>query len=157
MNFVLHFVADPIRSPTHAQPPTLYPFSCACDPRTGPPRTTPGSGRARTVDMAGCGHALPAHWVDKAGEIVLRRLVAQAAVAERREARLRGLRATGRDIGEDADALVTHHGVGAKVVAFLLGTLRATPKARERSRAAEPAVNCAAKFTPWEIWAGDAS
>ena len=101
--------------------------------------------------------ALPAHWVDKAGEIVLRRLVAQAAVAERRELRLRGLRATGRDIGEDADALVTAHGVGAKMVTYLLGQLRATPKARERSRAAEPAVNRAAKFRPWEIWAGDAS
>ena len=95
--------------------------------------------------------ALPAHWVDRAGEIVLRRLVAQAAVAQQREARLRELRAVGRDIGEDADALVTQHGVGAKLVAFLLGTLRATPKARERSRAAEPAVSRAAKFRPWEI------
>jgi hypothetical protein len=98
--------------------------------------------------------ALPAHWVDRAGEIVLRRLVAQAAVAQRREARLRELRAVGRDIGEDADAVVAQHGVGAKLVAFLLGTLRATPKARERSRDAEPAVNRAAKFRPWE---GDAS
>ena len=64
---------------------------------------------------------LPAHWVDRAGEIVLRRLVAQAAVAQRREARLRELRAVGRDIGEDADAVVTAHGVGAKLVTFLLG------------------------------------
>ena len=37
--------------------------------------------------------ALPGHWIDPAGQVVLRRLVAQAAVAERQEARLRQLRA----------------------------------------------------------------
>src|SRR5215510_11920545 len=33
--------------------------------------------------------ALPGHWLDSAGQLVLRRLVAQAAVSERQEARLR--------------------------------------------------------------------
>jgi hypothetical protein len=54
-------------------------------------------------------------------------LVAQAAISERREARLRSMRAQDRDGGEDADALATLHGVSAKAVAYLLGQLRATP------------------------------
>src|SRR5215831_16065062 len=40
--------------------------------------------------------ALPGHWLDSAGQLVLRRLVAQAAVSERQEARLPQLRATPR-------------------------------------------------------------
>jgi hypothetical protein len=37
--------------------------------------------------------ALPAHWVDPAGQLILRRLAAQSAVALRLEERLRQLRA----------------------------------------------------------------
>jgi hypothetical protein len=44
--------------------------------------------------------ALPAHWLDPAGQQVLRRLVAQAVICERREARLRELRAQGQDGSE---------------------------------------------------------
>ena len=33
--------------------------------------------------------ALPQHWLDTAGQLILRRLAAQAAVSERQEARLR--------------------------------------------------------------------
>jgi hypothetical protein len=95
--------------------------------------------------------ALPAHWLDPAGQLVLRRLVAQAAIAERREARLRDLRAEGKDDGEDADALAALHGVSAKVVAYLLGQLRATPRSRIVSRAAGPEVEGAPKFRPWDI------
>ena len=98
--------------------------------------------------------ALPAHWIDRAGEIVLRRLVAQAAVTERREARLRELRARDRDAGEDADALATQHGVSAKLVAYLVNQLRATPKARMVSRAVGPEVERAPRLRPWEIKAG---
>jgi hypothetical protein len=95
--------------------------------------------------------ALPSHWLDLAGQLVLRRLVAQAAIAERREARLRQLREQDRDAGEDADALAALHGVSAKTVAYLLGQLRATPRSRILSRAAGPQVEQAAKFRPWEI------
>ena len=49
--------------------------------------------------------ALPSFWIDPAGEVVLRRLCAQGAIAERREQRLRQLRATGCDDGEEADEL----------------------------------------------------
>ena len=66
--------------------------------------------------------ALPAHWLDPAGQLVLRRLVAQAAIAERREARLRQLRAEGQDGGEDADVLATMHGITAKIVALFVGS-----------------------------------
>ena len=95
--------------------------------------------------------ALPAHWLDPAGQLVLRRLVAQAAIAERREARLRQLRAQGKDDGEDADTLAALHGVSAKIVAYLLGQLRATPRSRIVSRAAGPEVEGAPKFRPWDI------
>ena len=95
--------------------------------------------------------ALPAHWLDLAGQIILRRLVAQAAISERREARLRLMRAREEDGGEDADALAALHGVSAKTVAYLLGQLRATPRSRIVSRAAGPEVEHAPKFRPWEI------
>src|SRR3954447_25383545 len=64
--------------------------------------------------------ALPAHWLDLAGQLLLRRLVAQAAIAERREARLRQLRTQDLDGGEDADALAALHGISSKTVAYLL-------------------------------------
>jgi hypothetical protein len=98
--------------------------------------------------------ALPAHWLDLAGQLILRRLVAQAAISERREARLRQLRAQDRDGGEDADALAAQHGASAKTVAYLLGQLRATPRSRIVSRAAGPQFEQASRSRPWEIKAG---
>jgi hypothetical protein len=95
--------------------------------------------------------ALPAHWLDLTGQIILRRLVAQAAISERREARLRQLRAQDQDGGQDADALAALHGVSAKTVAYLLGQLRATPRSRMISRAAGPQIEQAPRFRPWEI------
>src|SRR5215471_2108540 len=80
--------------------------------------------------------ALPGHWLDRAGQLILRRLVAQAAVSERQEARLRLLRAQEQDGGEEAGVLVAQHGVVAKNVAYLLSQLRATPRSRMVSRAA---------------------
>src|SRR5262245_5365453 len=61
--------------------------------------------------------ALPAHWIDPAGQLILRRLVAQAAISERHEARLRQLRAEDRDVGEDAGVLAAQHGAAAKIIA----------------------------------------
>ena len=62
------------------------------------------------------------------------------AIAERRETRLRQLRAQDRDGGEDADALAAQHGASAKTVAYLLGQLRATPRSRVVSRAPGPQI-----------------
>ena len=59
--------------------------------------------------------------------------------------------AQGKDDGEDADTLAALHGVSAKIVAYLLGQLRATPRSRMVSRAAGPEVEGAPKFRPWDI------
>jgi hypothetical protein len=95
--------------------------------------------------------ALPAHWVDLAGRIVLRRLVAQAAISERREARLRELRAQDQDGSEAAIELATAHSATSKTVAYLLSQLRATPRSRIVSRAAGSQFEQAPKWRPWEI------
>ena len=106
--------------------------------------------RERRVWRAVVG-ALPAHWLDPAGQQVLRRLVAQAVICERREARLRELRAQGQDGSEEADALATLHSTSAKTLGQLLGLLRATPRSRVVSRDAGPKVEEAPKSRPWEI------
>jgi hypothetical protein len=95
--------------------------------------------------------ALPAHWVDPAGQLILRRLVAQVAVSEKWEARLRQLRAEDRDAGEDVAKLVAMHGAAAKTIAHLLGQLRATPRSRMVSRAAGPQIARTSSLRPWEI------
>src|SRR5262245_54405795 len=64
--------------------------------------------------------ALPSHWLDSAGQLILRRLAAQVAVSQRQEARLRQLRAQGRDDDRKAAILGAQHGVIAKNVAHLL-------------------------------------
>jgi hypothetical protein len=97
--------------------------------------------------------ALPAPWVDPAGQLVLRRVVCLAAIAERQERRLRELRALDQDGSEDAAALAAMHAATAKTVAYLLGQLRATPRSRVVSRAAGPEVEQAPKSRPWEITA----
>ena len=95
--------------------------------------------------------ALPGHWLDRAGQLVLRRLAAQAAVSERQEARLRLLRAQEQDGGEEAATLAAQHGVSAKNVAYLLVQLRATPRSQLRSRAAGSQMEQAPDSRPWEI------
>lgn len=108
--------------------------------------------RERRVWCAVVG-ALPAHWLDPAGQLVLRRLVAQAVICERREARLRELRAQGQDGSEEADALAALHGTSAKALGQLLGLLRATPRSRVVSRDAGPKVEETPQARPWEIQA----
>jgi hypothetical protein len=95
--------------------------------------------------------ALPAHWLDSAGSQVLRRAVCLAASCERWEAQLREFRARDADQTEGAIKLATMHGNTAKTVAYLLGQLRATPRSRDRSRAAGSKVAEAPRVRPWEI------
>jgi len=95
--------------------------------------------------------ALPSHWLDSAGQVILRRLVAQAAVSERQEFRLRQLRAQQQDNGEEAGALAAQHGVVAKNVAYLLSQLRATPRSRVVSRAAGSRLEQVPDSRPCEI------
>jgi hypothetical protein len=98
--------------------------------------------------------ALPPHWVDPAGQIVLRRLVAQVAVSERWELQLRQLRAQNRDAGDDTSKLANQHGAVAKTIAHLLSQLRATPRSRMVSRAAGPQIAKTSSRRPWEIRSG---
>lgn len=98
--------------------------------------------------------ALPANWLDPAGQLVLRRLAAQVAVTERQEARLRQLRADGQDDTEVAAELAAVHGAMAKTVAHLLAQLRATPRSRIVPRTTGSQVEQTPKLRPWEIKAG---
>jgi len=96
--------------------------------------------------------SLPGHWLDPAGQQVLRRAVAQAAICERHEAQLRLLREREQDSGEKAVVLATAHAAAAKIVAHLLTQLRATPRSRVASREAGPRVADAPRpQRPWDI------
>jgi hypothetical protein len=99
--------------------------------------------------------ALPQFWVDGAGALVLRRLVAQAAIAERCEGRLRRLRAGNLDGTEDAEGLAIRHSATAKTVTYLLTALRGTPRSRDNARVAGPEVDKVPSFKPWEQRADD--
>jgi len=100
--------------------------------------------------------ALPPHWIDPAGQLILRRLTAQAAIAERLEIQLRQLRAADQDSGEAAGVLATKHDLAAKAVANLLAQLRATPRSRTVPRAAGPRIEQTPQWRPWEIRGGKA-
>ena len=93
--------------------------------------------------------SLPDYWIDAAGELVLKRACAQAAIAEGLEDELRRLRASNpRD--EALPALAAAHAERAKAVGHLLGLLRATPKSRAVSRAAGPKIEAVPSRKPWE-------
>jgi hypothetical protein len=99
--------------------------------------------------------ALPAHWIDLAGQLILLRLAAQAAVAARLEEQMRQMRAADMDQSKEAKVLAARHTLAAKSVADLLGQLRATPKSRTVARAAGPRVlQGAPELRPWEIKGG---
>ena len=100
--------------------------------------------------------ALPPHWVDPAGQLILKRLAAQVAIAERLEVRLRQLRAEDQDSGKEAGTLAVEHDLAAKAVANLLTQLRATPRSRTVPRAAGPRIEQTSQWRPWEIRGGKA-
>jgi hypothetical protein len=94
--------------------------------------------------------ASPAYAIDPAAQLILKRLCAQAALCEQREARLRQLRDTKPDDDEELLALASAHGNGAKTVTFLLTSLRATPRSKMRLRAADARTNKVPVDRPWE-------
>jgi hypothetical protein len=97
--------------------------------------------------------ALPGHWIDLAGQLILRRLVCQAAIAERKEQRIRQLSCDASDAAsEQLDALAVSHTAVAKTVAYLLTQLRATPRSRMMPRDVkfEPSHR-EPESRPWEI------
>jgi hypothetical protein len=94
--------------------------------------------------------ALPDYWIDAAGEQILLRLVAQAAIAQRHEGRLRELRAQRSADDPEIAALASTHRDTAKSIAYLLATLRATPRSRVVSRAAGPKMSEVPHSKPWD-------
>jgi hypothetical protein len=94
--------------------------------------------------------ALPDHWIDAAGEQILSRLVCQVAIAERCEHQLRQLRAQKSSDDEAIAALAGTHRDTAKSIAYLLATLRATPRSRVVSRAAGPKMSEVPHSRPWD-------
>jgi hypothetical protein len=94
--------------------------------------------------------ALPDHWIDAAGEQILCRLVCQAAIAEHCEQQLRELRAQPCANDEAIAALAGTHRDTAKSIAYLLTTLRATPRSRVVSRAAGPQMSEVPHSKPWD-------
>jgi hypothetical protein len=97
--------------------------------------------------------ALPGHWVDPAGQIVLRRVAAQVAIAERVEARLRDLSLMGDDPEalEAERALAVMHRETTKSVIHGLTALRSTPRSRMAAREGRAKFERGSAFRPWEI------
>src|SRR5258708_17438898 len=93
--------------------------------------------------------SLPAHWMDRPGQLLLRGIVAQVAIARRQEARLRRLQAGSND-DADADGLAIAHAQLMKTIARLLTDLRATPRSRMPSRAAGVDFTRSTSERPWE-------
>jgi hypothetical protein len=92
-----------------------------------PPGLSPDEARAwrDVVDSA------PSFWLDSAAQLLLRRLVLQCAIAQRKEARMRRLLLQeSSSADEDLEELARSHAETAKGIAYLLTQLRLTPKAR---------------------------
>ena len=97
--------------------------------------------------------ALRHHWIDAAGRIILRRLVAQAALCLSMEEQLRAHRAAGTVV-ETYAKLAKQHSDTAKQTESLLASLRATPRSRSTSHAAGLQTRKTAEMRPWEIRSG---
>jgi hypothetical protein len=97
--------------------------------------------------------ALPGQWIDASASLVLRRVVAQVAIAERVEARLRDLAIRGDDPEalEAEQVLAVMHRETAKSIIFGLGALRATPRSRMAPRDGRNKFERGASSRPWEI------
>jgi hypothetical protein len=101
--------------------------------------------------------SLPSHWLDPAGQTILRNVAVQGALAERLGDRLRALHAQDLDASEEAAALAIEHREASKAVAHLLTTLRATPRSRAVPRQATARIAEAPRARrPWDIRAEDA-
>ena len=94
--------------------------------------------------------ALPPAWLDAAAQQVLARAVAQAAVCEGLEAKLRELRAQGPVDTEAIGALAAQHAASSKALAQLMGVLRATPRSRMVPRGAARQMAQVTRVRPWE-------
>jgi hypothetical protein len=120
-------------------------------PGSGRPPPPRGLDREERRLWTGIAGSLPAHWLDSAGQLILRRIVSLSVTLEQWEARLRELRTGGAAGGEETIKLTVQHRNAARAVAYLLGQLRATPRSRDRARAAGSKIAETPKIRPWEI------
>jgi hypothetical protein len=98
--------------------------------------------------------ALPGQWVDAASQLVLRRVAAQIAIAERLEDRLRrlGEMPTDPEALEAEKAVAAMHRETAKAITLGLTALRATPRSRMAAREGRSRFERGApSFRPWDI------
>jgi hypothetical protein len=99
--------------------------------------------------------ALPAAWLDDAGQEVLTRAVAQGALCELLEAQLRDLRNRDHRDNNRMAELAVQHAAAGKAFAALLGVLRATPATRMVSRDAGRRLAQVPRVRPWEALKSD--
>jgi hypothetical protein len=93
----------------------------------------------------------PDGFIDGAGQLLLKRIVAQIAVAERHEERLRRIAEAGGDLEDELEVSRAHCDV-AKSIIVGLTALRATPRARMESRNARDAyARAPSGRRPWDI------
>jgi hypothetical protein len=119
--------------------------------RPEPPKTL---SRAEAQAWADIVDAMPAQWVDTAGQLILRRVAAQVAIAERLEDKLR-LMAEAPINPETLEAeklLGAIHRETTKAIANGLTALRATPRSRLSTRdGGSRTARRMNAFRPWEI------
>jgi hypothetical protein len=99
--------------------------------------------------------ASPDGWLDGAGQLILRRIVAEIAVAERHEERLRRIAESGGDLEAELEVASAHR-VTMKSIIEGLTALRATPKSKMmNSNASQLARNAFTRSPsgrrPWDI------
>jgi hypothetical protein len=95
--------------------------------------------------------AAPGGFINGAGQIILRRAVAEIVVAERHEERLRRIAEGGGDLEAELELSKAHQNVSKSIVA-LMTALRATPRARMESKTALRSFSRAPSGRrPWDI------
>jgi hypothetical protein len=95
--------------------------------------------------------ASPDRFIDGAGQLILRRVVAQIALAERHEQRLANIARAGGDLNDELAVAKAHRETAKSIIAGM-AALRATPRSRVRSRAAGNAFAAAPRGRrPWDL------
>jgi hypothetical protein len=95
--------------------------------------------------------ASPDGFIDGAGQLILKRVVGQIAIAERHEERLKRIAETGGDLEAELEVAAAHRDTTKSIIAGLIA-LRATPRSRMESRNARDAfARAPSGRRPWDI------
>jgi hypothetical protein len=116
--------------------------------RPEPPATLTGVERSAWLAVV---DASPERWLDPAGQLVLRRIVAEIAIAERCEERLRCLIEAGGDLEVELEIARAHRETTKAIIGGLTA-LRATPRSKMTSRRARDVyARSPSGRRPWDI------